>query len=174
VVQDAIFGDAPPIDLYHPVPFSVSFPSASELTSNFFNPSSPDYFPLDGTSKLITHGGYVQDQITLSRRLKVLAGARFEGFTQRYDEVIYGTHNRQSNFAFLPRIGATYQLTQSLSAYASFSRSFSPTLAAQFGPSGQPFEPETATSTRPAYARRRCTGGCRLHWGFIAFARRTC
>ena len=142
VVQDGVFGDAPPIDLYNPVYFSLSRPAAVTLINQFFNPDSPDYFPINGTTKLLTHGGYVQDQITLLPGLKILAGARFEGFTQRYDEIVYDTHNRQSNVAVLPRIGATYQLNQSLSLYGSWSRSFSPTLAAQFGPSGQPFPPE--------------------------------
>ena len=142
VVQDAIFSDAPPIDLYNPVPFSRTLPSPSVLTDEFFNPSSPDYFPLDGTSRLMTHGGYVQDQITLLPGLKVVAGSRFEGFTQRYDEVIYDTHNRQQNVAALPRIGVTYQPIEPLTFYGSWSRSFSPTLAAQFTPGGQPFAPE--------------------------------
>jgi len=142
VVQDAIFGDAPPIDLFDPVPFSQARPDNATLIANFFNPSSPDYFPLNGTTKLFTHGGYIQDQITLLPGLKVLAGARFEGFTQRYDEIIYGTHNRQDNLAALPRIGVTYQPIQPITIYASWSRSFSPTLAAQFTPGGQPFEPE--------------------------------
>ena len=142
VVQDATFSDAPSIDLYDPVPFSATRPDDATLTENFFNPSSPDYFPLDGTTKLYTHGGYVQDHITLARGLKVLAGARFESFTQRYDEVVYGTHNRQDNFAVLPRVGATYQPAEPVTLYASWSRSFSPTLAAQFTPGGEPFEPE--------------------------------
>jgi iron complex outermembrane receptor protein len=142
VVQDAIFSDAPPIDLYNPVPFSRTRPDNATLIDNFFNPSSPDYFPLNGTTKLFTHGGYIQDQITLLPGLKVLAGARFEGFTQRYDEIIYGTHNRQDNVAALPRVGVTYQPIEPVTLYASYSRSFSPTLAAQFTPGGQPFEPE--------------------------------
>ena len=142
VVQDAIFSDAPSIDLYNPVYFSLTRPDPTTLMNNFFNPASPDYFPLDGTTRLMTHGGYLQDQVTLLRGLKVMAGVRFEGFTQRYDEIVYGTHNRQSNVAVLPRIGATYQLNQFLSFYGSYSRSFSPTLAAQFTPGGQPFQPE--------------------------------
>jgi len=142
VVQNAIFSDAPPIDLYNPIPFSYARPDPATLTNNFFNPTSPDYFPLDGTTKLFTHGGYVQDQVTLLPGLKVLAGARFEGFTQRYDEIVYGTHNRQDNVAALPRIGVTYQPIQPLTLYASYSRSFTPTLAAQFTPGGQPFKPE--------------------------------
>jgi len=142
VVQDAIFSDAPPIDLYHPVPFSMTLPSPGVLQDEFFNPSAPDYFPLDGTSRLMTHGGYLQDQISLLPGLKVVAGTRFEGFTQRYDELIYDTHNRQQNVATLPRIGATYQPIEALTFYGSWSRSFSPTLAAQFTPGGQPFAPE--------------------------------
>lgn len=142
VVQDAIFSDAPPIDLYNPIPFSYRRPDPTTLMNEFFNPSSPDYFPLDGTTKLFTHGGYLQDQVTFIPGLKVLAGVRFEGFTQRYDEIVYGTHNRQDNVASLPRIGVTYQPIQPLTFYASYSRSFSPTLAAQFTPGGEPFKPE--------------------------------
>ena len=142
VTQDAIFDDAPSIDLYQPVPFSYQLPDSASLIENFFNPTSPDYFPLDGTTRLRTHGGYLQDHITLLPQLKVLAGVRIEGFTQRYDETIYDTHNRQSNVAALPRIGATWQPVQPLTFYASWSRSFSPTLAAQFTPGGQPFPAE--------------------------------
>jgi iron complex outermembrane recepter protein len=142
VVQNAIFSDAPSINLFNPVPFSQTMPDPATLTANFFNPASPDYFPLDGTTKLMTHGGYVQDQITLARELKLLAGVRFEGFTQKYDEIIYDTHNRQDDYKTLPRIGLTYQPIQPLTLYASWSRSFSPTLAAQFTPGGQPFPPE--------------------------------
>jgi len=142
VVQRAVFSDAPPINLFSPVYFSKTMPSADALTVNFFNPASPDYFPLSGTTRLMTHGGYLQDQISLLPKLKLLVGVRFEGFTQKYDELDYDTHNRQSNISALPRVGITYQVTQPLSLYASWSRSFSPTLAAQFGPNGQPFSPE--------------------------------
>jgi len=142
VVQRAIFDDAPPINLYNPVPFSLTLPNPATLTDNFFNPASPDYFPLNGTSKLYTHGVYLQDQATLLPGLKVVAGARLEDFTQRYDELIYDTHNRQHNVATLPRIGVTYQPVQPVTFYASWSKSFSPTLAAQFTPGGQPFAPE--------------------------------
>jgi len=142
VVQRGVFSDAPPINLYNPVYFSQTMPSAAALAANFFNPNDPDYFPISGTTRLMTHGGYLQDQITLLPKLKLLAGVRFEGFTQKYDELDYDTHNRQSNVSALPRIGITYQVLQPLSLYASWSRSFSPTLAAQFGPNGQPFVPE--------------------------------
>jgi len=142
VVQDAIFSDAPSINLYHPVPFSYTLPDQAILTEYFFNPDSPDYFPIDGTTKLASHGGYIQDHITLLPQLKALIGARIEGFTQRYDEIVYDTHTTQGNVAFLPRIGLTYQPIQPVTLYASWSRSFSPTLAAQFTPGGLPFPSE--------------------------------
>jgi len=142
VVQDAIFADAPSINLYHPIPFSYSRPDQATLIANFFNPSSPDYFPIDGTTKLMSRGGYFQDHITLLPELKALIGARIEGFTQRYDEVDYGTHTTQGNVAFLPRVGLTYQPKEPVTFYASWSRSFSPTLAAQFTPGGTPFPSE--------------------------------
>ena len=142
VVQNAVFGDAPPINLYDPVPFSHAQPDPTTLTNEFFNPSSPDYFPINGTTRLTTHGGYLQDQIALLPSLKVLAGVRFEGFTQTYNEIVYGTHNTQDNVSALPRIGVTYQPMKLFTFYASWSRSFAPTLAAQFMPGGEPFPPE--------------------------------
>lgn len=141
-VQRGVFSDAPTISLNNPTYFSQNTPSAAALAAYFFNPSDPDYFPLSGTTRLRTHGGYLQDQISLLPKLKLLVGIRFEGFTQKYDELDYDTHNRQSNVSDLPRIGITYQVAQPLSLYASWSRSFSPTLAAQFGPNGQAFSPE--------------------------------
>jgi outer membrane receptor protein involved in Fe transport len=96
---------------------------------------------LTGANRIVD-AAYIQDQIPLLPRLKVMAGALFEGFPQRYDETVYGTHNRQDNMAALPRIGVTYQPLQPLTFYASWSRSFSPTLAVQFTPGGQPFQPE--------------------------------
>ena len=45
--------------------FSLTVQIPQRSMNNFFNPSSPDYFPIDGTTKLMTHGGYIQDQITL-------------------------------------------------------------------------------------------------------------
>ena len=142
VVQNAIFSDAPSINLYHPIPFSYMRPDQATLIADFFNPSSPDYFPLDGTTKLTSRGGYFQDHVTLLPSLKALIGARIEGFTQRYDEVDYDTHTTQGNVAFLPRVGLTYQPKEPVTLYASWSRSFSPTLAAQFTPGGQPFPSE--------------------------------
>ncbi len=142
VVQRGVFSDAPSINLYNPDYFSQTFPGAAALATYFFNPSFADYFPISGTTRLRTHGGYLQDQISLLPKLKLLAGVRFEGFTQTYDELDYDTHNRQSNVSVLPRIGITYQVLQPLSLYAGWSRSFSPTLAAQFGPNGQAFSPE--------------------------------
>ena len=142
VVQDAIFDDAPSINLYHPVPFSKTMPDPATLKEYFLNPSSPDYFPIDGTTKLMSHGGYFQDHVTLLPSLKALVGSRIEGFTQRYDETVYGTHTTQGNIAFLPRVGLTWQPVQPVTFYTSWSRSFSPTLAAQFTPGGKPFPSE--------------------------------
>ncbi len=152
VVQDAIFADAPSINLYHPIPFSYTRPDEASLIANFFNPGSPDYFPINGTTKLMSRGGYFQDHITLLPALKALIGARIEGFTQRYDEVDYNTHTTQGNVAFLPRVGFTYQPKEPVTLYASWSRSFSPTLAAQFTPGGTPF---------PSEYRQQYEGGVR-------------
>ena len=144
VQQHGVFDDAPSIDLYNPVPFSATQPNAAALAAYFFSPNAPDYFPSHTITGLSTHGGYIQDQITLIPKLKVLAGARFEGFTQSWAQVLYGIHHVASNVSALPRIGATYQLVQFLSLYASYSRGFSPIIAQRVNPQGLPFQPEAS------------------------------
>lgn len=84
-------------------------------------------------------GLYVQDQIWLGERWKLLLGLRYDD--ARQSSITNGATTVVHDRKFSPRAGIMYDLTPQASLYASYSRSFRPVVGATFG--GTPFEPET-------------------------------
>jgi iron complex outermembrane receptor protein len=91
-------------------------------------------------------GVFVQDQIDLSARWKLLAGVRFDRFHQDFKDFLAGTRQVQDHSAATPRLGLTYLPTPDTSLYVSAGRSFRPNAGADetgtaFAPQkGQAFE----------------------------------
>ncbi|MEH2084036.1 MAG: TonB-dependent receptor [Nostoc sp.] len=75
--------------------------------------------------------------------MKLLLGGRFDLFRQSEEDRIANTETKQSGNDFSPRVGIVYQPIQPISLYASYSRSFTPTLGTGFG--GDVFQPERGT-----------------------------
>lgn len=123
------FGDAAPVDIFNSV-FDQTVNSTGIRTSNSFTTRD-------------TLGIYLQDQITLTDNLRVLLGGRVDFFEERSDNRFANTETQQSDTAFSPRVGIVYQPIPAVSLYASYSRSFAPTLG--FAASGDAFRPERGT-----------------------------
>ncbi|MCC5666142.1 TonB-dependent siderophore receptor [Nostoc sp. CHAB 5784] len=121
-------GQAAPIDLFNPV---------------YGQPLGDVTFRNDSFSRTDALGIYVQDQITLAENLKLLLGGRFDTFSQNDQNFLANTETNQSGNAFSPRVGIVYQPVEPISLYASYSRSFTPTLGTVFG--GDVFQPERGT-----------------------------
>lgn len=70
-------------------------------------------------------GIYFQDQLSVTQRLKVLLGLRYESYTFR---LAYQTptENEVSQKAWLPKIGLTYNLPSQTHVYASYITGFQP------------------------------------------------
>lgn len=86
-------------------------------------------------------GLYVLDQLTLTRRLKVLLGGRFSNVSSRRAEYPSGELlNEQDDQDFLPRAGVSYEVLPAGNVYASFATSFFPNFSAR-QQSGEPFAP---------------------------------
>jgi iron complex outermembrane receptor protein len=101
--------------------------------------------PTDDKENLKTYAAFVQDQVALTDKLKVLAGARFERFEHDYETYVPGAKSWQaSDNAVTPRIGVTYDLTETLAVYADTARSFKPNTGASRQGGG--FEPEKGKS----------------------------
>ncbi|MEM9804582.1 MAG: TonB-dependent siderophore receptor [Cyanobacteria bacterium P01_D01_bin.56] len=90
------------------------------------------------------YGVYLQDQIELSDSWKVLIGGRYDWAS--YDEEVFLNDTDEpviNDDAFSPRVGLVYQPSDTVSLYASYSRSFSQTR--EFNPDGELFEPTRGT-----------------------------
>jgi iron complex outermembrane receptor protein len=101
--------------------------------------------PTHDKENLKTYAAFIQDQVALTERLKLLAGARFERFEHDYESYVTGVNpwNRSEN-AVTPRLGLIYDLTDTLAVYANTARSFKPnTGASREGPG---FKPEKGKS----------------------------
>ncbi|WP_300239284.1 TonB-dependent siderophore receptor [Pseudomonas sp.] len=87
--------------------------------------------PTHDKENLKTYAAFVQDQVALTDKLKVLAGARFERFEHDYETYVPGGKSWQaSDNAITPRIGVSYDLTETLALYADTARSFKPNTGA--------------------------------------------
>lgn len=132
-------------------PFTAAFPSIS-----LFNPvhvvteaqalqflaagAGPDFVVLDTTRHNTIIAGYVQDQIALTRKLRLVLGVRLEQYRQHLFDPGDPDHSL-SQFAPSPRGGILYQLAPGLSLYSSYSQSFNPVSSASLNFDGKPFQP---------------------------------
>jgi catecholate siderophore receptor len=81
----------------------------------------------DNRGIMKTASVYVQDLAAITAQWKVLAGVRFDDFSQETRERRVGQKNLdRTDRAWSPRVGAVYQPSGSASYYASFSKSFQP------------------------------------------------
>ena len=101
--------------------------------------------PTHDKENLKTYAAFVQDQVALTERLKVLAGARFERFEHDYESYVSGVKPwSAADNAVTPRVGVTYDLTDTVAVYADAARSFKPNTGAARVGGG--FEPEKGKS----------------------------
>ncbi|MEJ7587150.1 MAG: TonB-dependent receptor [Ferruginibacter sp.] len=121
--------------------YSPFIPAPDPLAADYYY-SSYEVF----TSK--TFGVYVQDFITISQKLKVLVGLRYNIYQNKYraDSVSYNNfetyeENPLDTKAFIPRLGLVFQPTEGISIYADYNNGFVPQYSNNKA-SGGPFEPE--------------------------------
>ncbi|NJK51480.1 TonB-dependent siderophore receptor, partial [Candidatus Gracilibacteria bacterium] len=118
-----------PLDLFNPV-----------YNSQRFELIDP---PVESKGLTDSLGIYLQDQVTITDNLKLLLGGRFDAFEQTDEDLINDTETYQSGSAFSPRLGIVYQPIPEISLYASYSRSFAPTIGRSRD--NEPFEPGRGT-----------------------------
>lgn len=86
--------------------------------------------------------GYVQDQISLTKYIDILAGVRFDSFNLRFQSNLddnglyvndsFATKLRRSDNVWSPRFGLVLKPLDNLSIYGAYSRSFLPAAGDQF------------------------------------------
>jgi iron complex outermembrane receptor protein len=90
-------------------------------------------------------GIYLQDQIAVSDRFKVLLGGRFDIYDQKTIDFTEDTTVEESQEEFSPRVGLVYQPIEPISLYASYSTSFNPDPFNSTTVDGEIIEPSTGT-----------------------------
>ena len=120
-----------PIDIFNPV-YGQTRPALTRT-------------PTHDKENLKTYAAFVQDQVALTERLKVLAGARFERFEHDYESYVAGVKPwTAADNAVTPRVGVIYDLTDTVAVYADAARSFKPNTGASREGGG--FAPEKGKS----------------------------
>ncbi|QBY55865.1 TonB-dependent siderophore receptor [Cupriavidus oxalaticus] len=89
-------------------------------------------------------GVYLQDEMSIDERWKLLAGVRFDNYHQSVDNLLSAAATRQRQSAVSPRIGLTWLPTAQFSAYVSFGKSFRPNSGVD--EAGNAFDPQYARS----------------------------
>jgi len=131
-----------PIDIFNPV-YGQTRPPLTRT-------------PTHDKENLKTYAAFVQDQVALTERLKVLAGARFERFEHDYESYVTGVKPWQAaDNAVTPRLGVSYDLTDTVAVYADAARSFKPNTGASREGGG--FAPEKGKSYEVASSGRPWT-----------------
>ncbi len=116
---------------------------------NRYNPvygqTQPDTLPnLDQNEEQSSIGAYIQDQIDVTDKFKVLVGIRFDDFDKTFTNYIKDTVVKQSQTSTSPRIGLVYEPSELYTMYLSYSEGFRPNTGVAFN--GDSFEPEESTS----------------------------
>ncbi len=119
----------------------ASQPFAIDIYNPVYNQSVGNLTPgFDLVDRTRATGVFVQDQIDLSAKWKLLAGMRFDRFHQDSENRLAATRQVQEHSAATPRIGLTYLIHPNTSVYASAGRSFRPNAGTD--ESGKAFDPQ--------------------------------
>ena len=90
-------------------------------------------------------GIYLQDQIAVGEKFKLLAGGRLDIYDQETVDFAEDLTSEQSQEKFSPRVGLVYQPIEPISLYASYSTSFNPDPFNSTTVNGEVLEPSTGT-----------------------------
>ncbi|MEN5037393.1 TonB-dependent siderophore receptor [Pseudomonas sp. TWI929] len=121
-----------PIDIFEPV-LGQPRPALTRTTTH-------------DKENLKTWAAFIQDQVALTERLKVLAGVRFERFEHEYDDKLPTNRDfSKGENGVTPRLGLIYDLTDTVAVYANTARSFKPNTGTPASGGGG-FDPEKGKS----------------------------
>ncbi len=123
---------------------------ASGSPAETLNIYHPDYAALPPRSLTATSrvdqsrngygGGYLQDQVALTQKLKITGGIRYDLAKIKDVGYVVTVSSSSRATAWSPRVGITYEPFQSLSLYATYNKSFQPETGTDVN--GTPFKPE--------------------------------
>ncbi|TMO80419.1 TonB-dependent siderophore receptor [Pseudoalteromonas sp. S3776] len=117
---------------------------------NVFNPVYGAYelpTPTSNTDRVEIQesvGIFIQDQISLTDKLDIRIGARFDDYEQRLNNRLAGTKTKQTESRVSPQFGVVYEASDYVSVYGAYGENFRPLSGADAN--GDGFEPNQSTS----------------------------
>ncbi|MCQ8884140.1 TonB-dependent siderophore receptor [Pseudoalteromonas agarivorans] len=117
---------------------------------NVFNPVYGAYelpTPISNTDRVEIQesvGVFIQDQISVTDKLDIRIGARFDDYEQRLNNRLAGTNTKQTQSRVSPQFGVVYEASDYVSVYAAYGENFRPLSGTDTN--GDGFEPNQSTS----------------------------
>lgn len=117
---------------------------------NVFNPVYGAYelpTPTSNTDRVEIQesvGVFIQDQISVTDKLDIRIGARFDDYEQRLNNRLAGTNTKQTQSRVSPQFGVVYEASDYVSVYAAYGENFRPLSGTDTN--GDGFEPNQSTS----------------------------
>ncbi|MFP3424817.1 TonB-dependent siderophore receptor [Pseudoalteromonas sp. SIMBA_162] len=118
---------------------------------NVFNPVYGAYelpTPTSNTDRVEIQesvGVFIQDQISLTDKLDIRIGARFDDYEQRLNNRLANTKTKQTQSRVSPQFGVVYQASDYVSVYGAYGENFRPLSGGDAN--GDGFEPNQSSST---------------------------
>lgn len=117
---------------------------------NVFNPVYGAYplpTPTSNTDRIEIQkslGVFIQDQISITDKLDIRVGARFDDYEQTLNNRLSDIKSKQSESRISPQFGIVYEMLDSISVYAAYGENFRPLSGTDSN--GDGFEPNQSTS----------------------------
>lgn len=118
--------------------------SVSLLNPQYGQPQPELAALINQTEQQQSVGLYIQDQIDLSERWKMLLGLRLDDSEKEFENLLSATATKQKQNVTSPRLGAVYVANDNISFYVSYSEGFRPNSGADINDVA--FEPEESES----------------------------
>ncbi len=121
-----------------------------DLSINVFNPvygafELPELLPNANRVEIQKSVGvFIQDQISLTDKLDIRIGARFDDYEQTLNNRLSDTQSKQTETRISPQFGIVYKTSDALSFYAAYGENFRPLSGTDSN--GDGFEPNQSTS----------------------------
>ena len=111
--------------LYMGMDIAYSNPSMNRYAIDIYNPvygqaKPPVTLSTSTRENQRNFGAYMQDEISLGEKWKLLGGVRFDSYQQSVDNLITAKTSSQNQTAVSPRVGLTRLPTAEISTYLSF------------------------------------------------------
>ncbi|WP_286891004.1 TonB-dependent siderophore receptor [Pseudoalteromonas sp. ESRF-bin5] len=117
---------------------------------NVFNPVYGAYAlptPTSNTDRVEIQesvGVFIQDQISLTDKLDIRIGARFDDYEQRLNNRLVNTNTKQTESRVSPQFGVVYEASDYVSVYGAYGENFRPLSGSDANGNG--FEPNQSAS----------------------------